>query len=79
MLMILNIISKGNLFSDIASYVYSLIGLLYSILLLIIIITNDYVLVVCRGVIACVMAFLMIGVTQTPDGPFCRPHPGKLH
>ena len=23
-----------------------------------------------------VLAFLLFGVTQTPDGPFKRPHPG---
>ncbi|XP_067935492.1 phosphatidylserine synthase 2-like [Watersipora subatra] len=28
-----------------------------------------------RGVIACALTFLLVGVTQTPDGPFCRPHP----
>ena len=25
-----------------------------------------------------VLAFLLFGVTQTPDGPFRRPHPGIL-
>lgn len=28
-----------------------------------------------RGIIAMVLAFLLFGVTQTPDGPFKRPHP----
>ncbi|XP_074660680.1 phosphatidylserine synthase 2-like isoform X2 [Tubulanus polymorphus] len=28
-----------------------------------------------RGIVACVVAFLCFGVTQTPDGPFKRPHP----
>ncbi|XP_069133754.1 phosphatidylserine synthase 2-like isoform X2 [Argopecten irradians] len=28
-----------------------------------------------RGVVAMVLAFLLFGVTQTPDGPFRRPHP----
>ena len=31
-----------------------------------------------RGVIACASFFVLFGVTQTPDGPFIRPHPGKL-
>lgn len=25
-----------------------------------------------------VLTFLLFGVTQTPDGAFVRPHPGKL-
>ena len=24
------------------------------------------------------LVFILIGVTQTPDGPFKRPHPGKI-
>ncbi|XP_067655372.1 phosphatidylserine synthase 2-like [Haliotis asinina] len=28
-----------------------------------------------RGLMAVVLAFLLFGVTQTPDGPFVRPHP----
>lgn len=28
-----------------------------------------------RGLIACVLVFLLLGVTQIPDGPFRRPHP----
>ncbi|XP_013777085.1 phosphatidylserine synthase 2-like [Limulus polyphemus] len=28
-----------------------------------------------RGLVACVIAFLLLGVTQIPDGPFLRPHP----
>lgn len=28
-----------------------------------------------RGVIACICAFILFGITQTPDGPFKRPHP----
>lgn len=28
-----------------------------------------------RGITAMVLAFLLFGVTQTPDGPFRRPHP----
>jgi hypothetical protein len=31
-----------------------------------------------RGITACILAFLLLGVTQTPDGPFKRPHPGKF-
>jgi len=26
--------------------------------------------------IACASFFVLFGVTQTPDGPFIRPHPG---
>jgi phosphatidylserine synthase 2 len=29
-----------------------------------------------RGLIACASFFVLFGVTQTPDGPFIRPHPG---
>lgn len=28
-----------------------------------------------RGLVACVLVFLLLGVTQIPDGPFRRPHP----
>lgn len=28
-----------------------------------------------RGLIACILVFLLLGVTQIPDGPFRRPHP----
>lgn len=28
-----------------------------------------------RGLMACVLVFLLLGVTQIPDGPFLRPHP----
>jgi phosphatidylserine synthase 2 len=28
-----------------------------------------------RGLIACASFFVLFGVTQTPDGPFIRPHP----
>jgi hypothetical protein len=28
-----------------------------------------------RGLIACAIFFVLFGVTQTPDGPFIRPHP----
>ena len=30
-----------------------------------------------RGITAMVLAFLLFGVIQTPDGPFKRPHPGQ--
>ena len=30
-----------------------------------------------RGLIACVVVFIAFGVTQTKDGPFMRPHPGR--
>jgi hypothetical protein len=29
-----------------------------------------------RGIIAMLVTFLAVGVTQTPDGPLKRPHPG---
>ena len=29
-----------------------------------------------RGLIACASFFVLFGITQTPDGPFIRPHPG---
>ena len=29
-----------------------------------------------RGITAMVLVFVLFGVTQTPDGPFRRPHPG---
>ncbi|CAG2184052.1 unnamed protein product, partial [Oppiella nova] len=29
-----------------------------------------------RGIIACALTFILVGVTQIPDGPFRRPHPG---
>ena len=32
-----------------------------------------------RGVIAVIIAFVVFGVTITPDGPFKRPHPGLIH
>lgn len=28
-----------------------------------------------RGVVACIFAFILLSVTQLPDGPFRRPHP----
>ncbi|GFT57127.1 phosphatidylserine synthase 2 [Nephila pilipes] len=28
-----------------------------------------------RGIVACILVFLLLGVTQIPDGPFRRPHP----
>ncbi|GBL72941.1 Phosphatidylserine synthase 2 [Araneus ventricosus] len=28
-----------------------------------------------RGILACILVFLLLGVTQIPDGPFTRPHP----
>ncbi|KAG8226791.1 hypothetical protein J437_LFUL002837 [Ladona fulva] len=28
-----------------------------------------------RGLVACVLVFILLGVTVTPDGPFRRPHP----
>lgn len=28
-----------------------------------------------RGLVACAIFFVLFGVTQTPDGPFIRPHP----
>lgn len=28
-----------------------------------------------RGIVACAIFFVLFGVTQTPDGPFIRPHP----
>lgn len=28
-----------------------------------------------RGMVACAIFFVLFGVTQTPDGPFIRPHP----
>ncbi|CAG2166106.1 unnamed protein product [Oppiella nova] len=28
-----------------------------------------------RGIIACALTFILVGVTQIPDGPFRRPHP----
>lgn len=28
-----------------------------------------------RGIIACILAFILLGVTQISDGPFYRPHP----
>ncbi|GIX66725.1 phosphatidylserine synthase 2 [Caerostris extrusa] len=28
-----------------------------------------------RGIVACILVFLLLGVTQIPDGPFKRPHP----
>ncbi|KAG8182576.1 hypothetical protein JTE90_021716 [Oedothorax gibbosus] len=28
-----------------------------------------------RGIISCILVFLLLGVTQIPDGPFRRPHP----
>jgi len=31
-----------------------------------------------RGLLACAGFFLVFGMTQTPDGVFVRPHPGKL-
>lgn len=31
-----------------------------------------------RGLIACASFFVLFGVTQTPDGPFIRPHPGNI-
>jgi hypothetical protein len=30
-----------------------------------------------RGLLACAGFFLVFGMTQTPDGVFVRPHPGK--
>lgn len=33
----------------------------------------------CRGLVACATFFVLFGVTQTPDGPFIRPHPGRPH
>ncbi|XP_064634708.1 phosphatidylserine synthase 2-like isoform X2 [Lineus longissimus] len=37
--------------------------------------TNDANYNAKRGITACILAFLLLGVTQTPDGPFKRPHP----
>ena len=34
-----------------------------------------YVWLLCRGVIAVVVIFLLIGIIHMPDGPFIRPHP----
>ena len=31
----------------------------------------------CRGIGACIVVFVLFGVTHTPDGPFKRPHPGR--
>jgi len=31
-----------------------------------------------RGLLACAGFFLVFGMTQTPDGVFVRPHPGKF-
>ncbi|KAK2177964.1 hypothetical protein NP493_570g03007 [Ridgeia piscesae] len=28
-----------------------------------------------RGIVACILVFVLFGVTHTPDGPFKRPHP----
>ncbi|XP_071449421.1 phosphatidylserine synthase 2-like isoform X2 [Hetaerina americana] len=28
-----------------------------------------------RGLVACILVFILLGVTVTPDGPFRRPHP----
>jgi hypothetical protein len=30
-----------------------------------------------RGIVAVIFAFVLFGVTNMPDGPFRRPHPGK--
>lgn len=32
----------------------------------------------CRGIVASILVFLCFGVTQAKDGPFTRPHPGKI-
>ena len=31
------------------------------------------------GLLACAGFFLVFGMTQTPDGVFVRPHPGKIN
>jgi len=31
-----------------------------------------------RGILACIVVFLAFGVTQAKDGPFLRPHPGRI-
>jgi len=38
-----------------------------------------FLLFISRGVTAMGLCFLLFGVTQTPDGPFRRPHPGMSH
>ena len=39
------------------------------------ILPSVYVWLLCRGVIAVVVIFLLIGIIHMPDGPFIRPHP----
>jgi hypothetical protein len=40
--------------------------------------TSSFFYFIFRGLLACAGFFLVFGMTQTPDGVFVRPHPGKL-